>query len=346
MVHLYACLDRWLPAGRTAFCRSEPYPGVSGRDEMARLMSRRAASRRRSRSWLPPASVSTCTALRASNNVQPIRTSCQRARLVSCVSSSVRQRARESSTRQSNPGARVQLRPTRRRLPVWRAVHPGMRPRPSIIEQWRDSWPGDPLTRHGRAINTVGQPVPSRCRKKRGLSTCERAKTEAATDRRVPLSSAVIQQFREWRLCQQAEFQRTSNKWARAPLSDKAVGPVFTSTRGIRLERNLNRAFERICAQAGASHTLHGLRHDFGSTLVAAGIPVATVAAILGHSSPVVTTRLYLHSHDPAAQAAVEVAAGLLRIPRVGQAGSKARFSRLRKSLRSWSVVAQDGSAS
>ena len=88
---------------------------------------------------------------------------------------------------------------------------------------------------------------------------------------------------------------------------------MFTSTRGTRLEpRNLYRAFERICAKAGASRTLHGLRHDFGSTLVAAGIPVATVAAILGHSSPVVTTRLYLHSHDPAAQAAVEVLADMV----------------------------------
>jgi hypothetical protein len=33
-------------------------------------------------------------------------------------------------------------------------------------------------------------------------------------------------------------------------------------------------------------------RHEFGSTLVAAEIPVACVAAILGHSSPVVTTWL------------------------------------------------------
>ena len=55
--------------------------------------------------------------------------------------------------------------------------------------------------------------------------------------------------------------------------------------------------------------TLHSPWHDFGPVLVAAGIPVATVAASLGHPSPSVTTRLYLHPHDPAAQAAVEVAA-------------------------------------
>jgi hypothetical protein len=46
--------------------------------------------------------------------------------------------------------------------------------------------------------------------------------------------------------------------------------------------------------------------------LVEAGVPVPTIAAILGHSSPTVTTRLYLHSNDPAAQAAVELAAHVL----------------------------------
>jgi integrase len=147
---------------------------------------------------------------------------------------------------------------------------------------------------------------------KRGLATRERGKTEAATDRRVPLSSVVVQLFCDWKIRQHAEFERYRARWKGADLSDGTDCAVFTSTRGTRLEpRNLYRAFERICARAGISHTLHGLRHDFGSTLVAAGIPVATVAAILGHSSPVVTTRLYLHSHDPAAQAAVEVAADM-----------------------------------
>jgi integrase len=85
---------------------------------------------------------------------------------------------------------------------------------------------------------------------KRGLSTRERAKTDAATDRRVPLSSAVVQLFREWKLRQQSEYQRAANRWKGARLSDRAVGPVFTSTRGTRLEpRNLYRAFERICAK-------------------------------------------------------------------------------------------------
>jgi integrase len=148
---------------------------------------------------------------------------------------------------------------------------------------------------------------------KRGLATREHAKTEAATDRRVPLSSAVVQLFRVWWLRQQSEFQQAPDRWRGVPLAESPTGPVFTSNRGTRLEpRNLNRAFARICEDAGLSRTLHGLRHDFGSMLVEAGVPVPTIAAIPGHSSPTVTTRLYLHSNDPAAQAAVELAAHVL----------------------------------
>jgi integrase len=111
---------------------------------------------------------------------------------------------------------------------------------------------------------------------------------------------------------QRSGYERYRACWKGEDLSLEAAGPVFTSIRGTRLEsRNLYRTFERVCGKARVPHTLHGLRHDFGSTLVAGGIPVATVAAILGHSSPAVTTRLYLHSHDPAAQAAVEVAADM-----------------------------------
>jgi len=105
-------------------------------------------------------------------------------------------------------------------------------------------------------------------REKSGLSTRERAKTEAATDRRVPLSTAVVQLFGVWKLRQQSEYQRAANRCKGALLPDRAVGPAFTSTRGTRLEpRKLYRAFERISAKAGASRTLHGLRHDVGSTL-------------------------------------------------------------------------------
>jgi integrase len=55
---------------------------------------------------------------------------------------------------------------------------------------------------------------------KRGLATREHAKTEAATDRRVPLSSAVVQSFRVWWLRQQSEFQQAPDRWRGVPLAE------------------------------------------------------------------------------------------------------------------------------
>lgn len=37
---LYTRLDWWLPAGRTAFCRAETYPGVPGHNEIANQLTR------------------------------------------------------------------------------------------------------------------------------------------------------------------------------------------------------------------------------------------------------------------------------------------------------------------
>jgi integrase len=110
---------------------------------------------------------------------------------------------------------------------------------------------------------------------KRGLATRELAKTEAATDRSVPLSKSVVLLFQEWWIRQQSEFQRAPSNWRGVPLSESPAGPVFTSNRGTRLEpRNLNRAFARICVAAGISRTartptwlwLHASRQREGSS--------------------------------------------------------------------------------
>lgn len=60
----------------------------------------------------------------------------------------------------------------------------------------------------------------------------------------------------------------------------------------------------------------HCMRHFFASRLLAQGVPLPTVAALLGHSSPVVTARIYSH-HLPdmwgVAREGVESLAGLVR---------------------------------
>lgn len=58
------------------------------------------------------------------------------------------------------------------------------------------------------------------------------------------------------------------------------------------------RAWNRILKRAGLNHfPPHGLRHNYASMLVAAGVPLETVGHLLGHKNSI-TTRKYAH-HRP-----------------------------------------------
>ena len=67
------------------------------------------------------------------------------------------------------------------------------------------------------------------------------------------------------------------------------------------------RMFRRLIRRAGLEHnglTPHGLRHHFGSQLVKAGVDVATIADLMGHSN-ISTTSVYLHSDSAAKREAI-----------------------------------------
>ncbi len=67
------------------------------------------------------------------------------------------------------------------------------------------------------------------------------------------------------------------------------------------------RLFRRLLGRAGLSTTgltPHGLRHHFASELIRAGVDVATVAELLGHSNISVTS-VYLHSDLTTKRAAI-----------------------------------------
>ncbi len=57
--------------------------------------------------------------------------------------------------------------------------------------------------------------------------------------------------------------------------------------------------FSEACERAGIpAHTFHGLRHDFGSLLLAAGVPTRVVQEMLGHANPYITMGRYQHVPD------------------------------------------------
>ncbi len=53
-------------------------------------------------------------------------------------------------------------------------------------------------------------------------------------------------------------------------------------------------------------HTFHGLRYDFGSLLMGAGVPDKVVAEPMGHANPAITRRIYQHATDTLQRDAVD----------------------------------------
>lgn len=60
--------------------------------------------------------------------------------------------------------------------------------------------------------------------------------------------------------------------------------------------RSIEDTMKRVCNRANIKyHGLHSLRHTFASRCFQKGIPVEIVSKILGHSSPAITTKVYIH---------------------------------------------------
>ncbi len=65
-------------------------------------------------------------------------------------------------------------------------------------------------------------------------------------------------------------------------------------------------AFTAVARELELPITLHGLRHTFASLLLAAGESVPTVAAMLGHSTPMLTLNVYAHAMPDANRLAAD----------------------------------------
>ena len=78
--------------------------------------------------------------------------------------------------------------------------------------------------------------------------------------------------------------------------------------------RNLLRHFKAALKRAGLPPIrFHDLRHTAGSLMLSEGAHLTDVAEVLGHSSPVITARIYAHSYDEGKRRAIAGTGGLLR---------------------------------
>jgi integrase len=95
-------------------------------------------------------------------------------------------------------------------------------------------------------------------------------------------------------------------------LEGKHVGPE-------RVTRNFGEAVDRCRKEHPELPviTLHGLRHTHVSVLLSSGVPVKTVSARVGHSTPLVTMSVYAHLLEGDDEAAAGMFASLVSAPQV-----------------------------
>lgn len=125
--------------------------------------------------------------------------------------------------------------------------------------------------------------------KQTGRAVLEGAKTDAG-ERTVTLPQLLVTALQRHKEGQVQDHQWLAGaRWVGPDyLGGETNGFVFTSTVGTGIEpRRVNVYFSEACERAGIpAHTFHGLRHDFGSLLLAAGVPTRVVQEMLGHANP------------------------------------------------------------
>ena len=125
--------------------------------------------------------------------------------------------------------------------------------------------------------------------------------------RAVDLPAPVVKALRAHKARQAKERLVAGSEW-------EATGLVFTTQIGTPIDpSNLRRDFNQVFDDAGLGHWHpHELRHSAASIMLAQGVPLEVVAAVLGHSSIRMTADVYAHIRAPQRQAAAKAMASAL----------------------------------
>ena len=123
---------------------------------------------------------------------------------------------------------------------------------------------------------------------------------KAGSERTVPLGPAAVDALRRHRAQQVEERLNLSADW----VDDRLI---FSSEVGSALDHNNVADLFRARLKAAKVRPVrwYDLRHSFGSSLIAAGVDVKSVAQLMGHASVVTTLANYIHPDAAAHRAAV-----------------------------------------
>lgn len=116
--------------------------------------------------------------------------------------------------------------------------------------------------------------------------------------RTVPLPPELIRELRVWKLkCPKSEWDLL--------LAREDGKPYHRNAASKALDQAIGKAeIQRL--------TPHGLRHTFASLLLADGVPVPEVSALLGHKDSYVTWKVYAHFVGRESSAVQDLAASIL----------------------------------
>ncbi|MEK9725895.1 MAG: site-specific integrase [Rhodospirillaceae bacterium] len=140
--------------------------------------------------------------------------------------------------------------------------------------------------------------------------------TKTGAERCIPLRRQTVEALEAYRL-ECAAILRVMPP-AGAPVFLSPQGRPWTS--GSNFRKVLRAAYERaglmerdargrLRSKDGHALHVHTLRHTFCTRLLAAGVPVPVVQAMLGHASPQMTLRVYTHLQAESARHWIEGAA-------------------------------------
>ena len=184
--------------------------------------------------------------------------------------------------------------PLRFRVTILLALTSGMRRGELIALEWRDVlWEDATIT-----IRQAAQIVA-------GKGQSVKSPKTLSSIRQVMVPADVMQMLHEWQVEQCREKEVAGSLWALIEGHDF----IWTDWDGSwMLGDQLSKDFRHFIQRHHLrSITLHGLRHTAASLLIALGIPVRTVAGILGHSQSSTTLNIYSHVLNASTRQAAQV---------------------------------------
>lgn len=134
-----------------------------------------------------------------------------------------------------------------------------------------------------------------------GMGRVEKTTKTVRSNRIIYMSETVVKIMSKYKEYQNYTKELLANKWEGSEY-------VFTNDFGTALHPDsISQWFSRFIKRKELKHiTFHGLRHTSATLLLSSGVDIETVSRILGHSSSVVTSQVYLHSANAVRTEAME----------------------------------------